>query len=229
MIPFAAGLRSALRPALPALAALALTSSLAAAADDCFLADDLSDLKGIARIVGDGRAAFGAAPDTAGACAGKCAYVLPGDVVAYGAARGTATCAGFTGAGGRQTFGWLPTQRLGPYAPALADWAGFWGDKDRYVSIRVEGGDLLIDAKMTYQGAGPAFSGAFRGKAAPNAGVVILANDLKGRQIDPAKAPPGSCRAKLVLAGAALLVHDEGCVGAGSAANFDGAYARRKN
>lgn len=225
MIPFAA----ALRPALPALAALAMTGSLAAAADDCFLADDLSDLKGVARIVGEGRAAFGASPDKAAVCVGKCAYVLPGDVVALGAAKDGATCVGFTGAGGRQTFGWLPTQRLGPYAPAIADWAGFWGDKDRYLSIRVEGGDLVIDAKMTYQGAGPVFSGAFHGKAAPVGGAVTLANDFKGRQIDPAKAQQDACKAKLVLAGAALLVHDEGCVGAGSAANFDGAYTRRKN
>lgn len=221
--------RLALLSVLPTLAALALTVSAAAAADDCFLSDDLSDLKGVARITGDGKAAFGATPDKAGACVGKCAYVLPGDVVAFGAARGAATCAAFTGAGGRQTFGWLPTDRLGPYAPAIADWAGYWGDKDRYVSIKVDGGDLAIEAKMTYQGAGPVFSGAFHGKAVPVGGIVTLANDAKGRQVDPAKAPAEACRAKLVLAGGALLVHDEGCVGAGSAANFDGAYTRRKN
>ena len=33
----------------------------------------------------------------------------------------------------------------------------------------------------------------------------------------------------LALAGAGLLVHDENCVGAGSPANFDGAYFRRRS
>ena len=57
--------------------------------------------------------------------------------------------------------------------------------------------------------------------------ILTLANDAKGRQVDPAKAP--ACKVKLALAGAGLLVHDEGCVGAGSPANFDGAYFRRRS
>ena len=178
-----------LRPVLFALA-LVPSAPAALAAEPCSLSDDLSDLKGVAKVGGGGSAVFAAAPDKA--CAGKCAYVTPGDVVATGAASGQATCATFSAPGGRQTSGWLPTDRL------------------------------------TFRGGGPVFSGAFRGRVAAGIAILTLANDSKGRQIDAARAPADACRVKLALAGAVLLVHAQYCVGAGSPADFDGAYARRK-
>lgn len=217
------------RFALPALAALVLSCSGARAAEDCFVPDDLSTLTAVMKVAGDGRAAFGASPDKAGACAGKCPFVLPGDVVAAAETKVGATCVVFNAASGKQTSGWLPASRLAPWTPQPADWAGYWGDKDRSVSIRLDGGDLVIEAKMTYQGGGPVFSGAFKGRAKPAGAVLTLANDARGRQIDPAKARDGACKVTLALAGAGLLVHDENCVGAGSPANFDGAYFRRRS
>lgn len=212
---------------LSALLAL-FAHSAAGAAEICAFSDDLSQVKAVAVVTGGGRAQFGASPETAGACSGKgCAYILPGDAVVTGAVSGAATCAGFQSKSGRVTQGWLPTARLAPAKPAPADWVGYWGEKDRFISIRKAGDQLSINAELEYQGLGPVFSGAFKAKVAASGAILSFAVDDKGKPVDPAKAED-SCRVKMALVGPLLLVTDQGCVGAGSAVTFEGAYTKAK-
>ncbi len=214
--------------ALSLSALLALNATCAArAAEPCEFSDDLSQVNGVAVVTGEGRAQFGATPEAAGACSGKgCAYLVPGDAVVTGAVSGGATCAGFQTKAGRTTQGWLPTARLKPATPKAADWAGYWGEKDRHVSIKAAGDSLSIDGKLIYQGLGPVFSGAFKAKIAASGPILTFAIDDKDRPVDPATAE-NACKVKLALVGPLLLVTDQGCVGAGSAITFEGAYTRR--
>ena len=212
---------------LTALLALS-THSPAFAAETCEFADDLAQVTGVAVLTGEGRAQFGATPDAAGACSSKdCAYLLPGDSVVTGQTSGAAICAGFQSMAGRMTQGWLPAARLAPAKPAAANWVGYWGEKDRHISIRKAGDLLAIEGGLTYQGLGPAFSGAFKAKIAATGPILSFSVDDKGRPVDPAKAEE-SCRVKLALVGPLLLVTDQGCVGAGSAVTFEGAYTKAK-
>lgn len=208
---------------------LSLTSQAdAAAAPPCAFSDDISQVQGVSIVVGEGRAYFGATPEAAGACAGKaCAYLLPGDAVVTGHGAGAATCAGFQSKSGKTTQGWLPAARLAPARPKAVDWKGYWGEKDRFISIKAAGDSLAIEAHLVFQGGGPVFSGAFKAKVAATGPILTFAVDDKGRPVDAAKAE-GACRVKLALAGPLLLVHDEGCVGAGSAVTFEGAYTRAR-
>lgn len=213
---------------LSALLALSAHSAASAAPACDFFAEDLSQVKGVAVITGDGRAQFGATPEAAGACSGKgCAYLVPGDSVVVGETSGEATCVGFQTKAGRTTQGWLPSARLAPAKPRAADWAGYWGEKDRFVSIKATGDTLVVDARMTYQGGGPVFSGAFKARIVATGPILSFAVDDKGRPVDPAKAED-ACKVKMALVGPLLLVSDQGCVGAGSAATFEGAYTRAK-
>lgn len=213
---------------LSALLALSAHSAANAAPACDFFAEDLSQVKGVAVITGGGRAQFGATPEAAGTCSGKgCAYLVPGDSVVVGETSGEATCVGFQTNAGRTTQGWLPNGRLAPAKPRAADWVGYWGEKDRHISIRKAGDQLSINAELTYQGLGPVFSGAFKAKIAPDGPILSFAVDDKGRPVDPAKVEE-SCRVKLALVGPLLLVTDRGCVGAGSAVTFEGAYTKAK-
>ena len=216
--------------ALSISALLALSApSTAGAAGLCEFSDDLSQVRGVSVVVGEGRAQFGATPEAAGACSGKgCAYLLPGDAVVTGETSGTATCVGFQSKSGRTTQGWLPSARLAPAKPVAKDWVGYWGEKDRYVSIKTDGDRLAIDARLVFQGGGPVFSGAFKAKVAASGPILDFVIDDKGRPVDLAKAGEGACRVKLALVGPLLLVHDEGCVGIGSAVTFEGAYTKAK-
>jgi len=201
----------------------------AGAAEVCEFADDLAQVRGVSVVAGAGRAQFGATPQAAGACSGRgCAYLLPGDTVVTGETSGAATCAGYQSKSGRATQGWLPSARLAPAQPKTAEWAGYWGEKDRHVSIKADGDKLAIDARLVHQGGGPVFSGGFKAKATPTGPILTIAVDQKGRPVDPAKAGEDTCRVKLVLVGPALLVHDEGCVGLGSPVTFEGAYTKAK-
>ncbi|MCC0004331.1 MAG: hypothetical protein H6872_04035 [Methylobacteriaceae bacterium] len=112
--------------------------------------------------------------------------------------------------------------------PVAKDWVGYWGEKDRFVSIKADGDRLAIDARLVFQGGGPVFSGAFKAKVAASGPMLEFAVDDKGRPVDPAKAGEGVCRVKLALVGPLLLVHDAGCVGAGSAVTFEGAYTKAR-
>ena len=216
--------------ALSISALLALSApSTAGAAGLCEFSDDLSQVRRVSVVVGEGRAQFGATPEAAGACSGKgCAYLLPGDAVVAGETSGTATCVGFQPKSGRTTQGWLPSARLAPAKPVAKDWVGYWGEKDRFVSIKADGDRLAIDARLVFQGGGPVFSGAFKAKVAASGPMLEFAVDDKGRPVDPAKAGEGVCRVKLALVGPLLLVHDAGCVGAGSAVTFEGAYTKAR-
>lgn len=212
--------------------AAALLVTKGAHAQECVFTDDLARFKGAARVVSQERLNFALGPTSGSPCIAKsCPYVVQGDVVAVDETSGDMTCATFFGAKDRQTSGWVVTALLAPMpASAAADWAGVWGEKDRRITIRAEGDDLLIDAKLRIQQGGPVFSGAFKGRISSRAKgpVLMLAQDEKGRQIDAAAADVG-CRVKLALVGATLLVHDENCVGIGSPVAFEGSYKQNKD
>lgn len=218
----------------PRRAALFLTflagSSAAAGAADCSFSDNLAQAQWAAKVTpGPARVYFADAPDKAGECPSKrCPYVTPGDQVVVTDTLGAAACATFTSKSGRATTGWLPTERLKATDPKPAEWAGYWGDAERSITIRADGAKLAIDGRLSIQQGGPAFSGAFKAQIGVAGSLLAFATDAKGREVAYDKAGAGACKVKLVLAGPVLLVHDEGCVGVGSPVTFEGSYTRRK-
>lgn len=213
---------------------LALLTGLSAAptarAADCAFSDDLTGVRSVATITpGDARVYFAETPGAAGRCANaRCPYVTQGDSVALGERSGDAVCATFTSKAGRATTGWLPAGRLVDSRPAARDWEGRWGDRERAVTIKAVGGGIAVDARLSIQNGGPVFSGAFKAKLETTGPILSFAVDEDGRQTLFDQGKDGACRVKLVLAGPVLLVHDEGCVGLGSPATFEGAYTRAK-
>ena len=214
-----------------AVSALVLAAQ-AAHAEECVFTDDLARFRGAAKVVAQDRVNFALQPATGSACVSKaCPYVVQGDVVAVDETSGDMTCATFFGANDRQTSGWVVTALLAPVpAPSAADWAGVWGEKDRRITIRADGDDLVIDGRLRVQQGGPVFSGAFKGRVSSKAkgAILLLVENEKGRQIDPAD-DDGGCKVKLALVGKTLLAHDENCVGIGSPVAFEGSYQRSKD
>ena len=109
------------------------------------------------------------------------------------------------------------------YAPAIADWAGYWGDKDRYVSIKVDGGDLAIEAKMTYQGAGPVFGRLHgKGRSGRRQSLRWPTTPKAGRSIRPRRPRPAGRNSSRPAARCSFTTR---AASARGAANFDGLYA----
>ena len=209
-----------------------VVAAQAARAQECLFTDDLARFRGAAKVVAQARVNFAQSPISGSPCISRaCPYVVQGDVVAASETSGDMTCATFFGAKDRQTSGWVVTALLAPApAPVAADWAGVWGEKDRRITIRAEGDDLLIDGSLKVQQGGPVFSGAFKGRISSKGTgpALLLAQDARGRQVDPTDAG-ADCKVKLALVGRTLLVHDENCLGIGSPLAFEGAYRQGKD
>src|SRR5207245_7445194 len=93
-----------------------------------------------------------ACPSQAPACRAK-AYLVPGDLVLTGAARGPFTCVAYQSPRDRKqnwTNGWFPSARLQAVAPARAprvkDWTGTWTHAGGEIELRAgEGGKLATE------------------------------------------------------------------------------------
>jgi hypothetical protein len=91
-------------------------------------------------------------PSESAACLAR-AFLLPGDTVLTGPAQGAYTCAGFVGAKGATTIGWLPSAVLTPLPKAEqrpADWAGHWLALGKDLTIAAgHDGALLVSGNAT--------------------------------------------------------------------------------
>lgn len=207
-----------------------LGASAAAAQDtapDCvwgILTDgQLTDL-GLARVVGEGRARFQAAPKVCREGARGCyngPYIVKGDVVVTGGRRGAWTCVLYPNkAGGAD--GWMPSDRLQPMppapAPVAAGWAGAWArGKDASITLKASGADVIVEGEATWIGAvpGAVHTGELTGRVRPRGDLITIGDD----------AGDYSCNARLRRLGPYLLVADNGACG-GMNVSFTGVYRK---
>jgi hypothetical protein len=159
----------------------------------------------------------------------KKSYLVTGDLVLTGPARGEFTCVSYHSplSKNRTWFaGWLPSAALTLVAPMrspkTSDWVGAWRQGQRYVGgglveIRLaRGGKLHVDAGMLIPTARDFHNGAFQGDATPAGDTLSFADGYDD-----------GCRVRMQRIGPWLLIEDNGgCGGAG--VTFTGLY-RRKN
>jgi hypothetical protein len=152
------------------------------------------------------------------------AYLVGGDTVLTGRARGPYVCAFFANRVGGSA-GWLRSADLAPVpgeaAPALTAWAGIWRDGDNQIQLTVKGEALVAAGSAYWPSANPSTK-EFPG--GPNVG------DMSGvARPHGASAVFGSaddCRVELALVGAFLVAADnEGC--GGMNVRFNGVYRRK--
>jgi len=180
-----------------------------------------------------------------GAACRAAAYLTPGDTVLTGPASGAHTCAGFLGASGAMTVGWLPTAALAPVSPSSAQallaagaergpaaWIGRWTAPERRVAIAPgRDGALLLRGDATWGGNDPdrlargtVRTGEVEGEARPLDGVLAFAVGPDGRT-RPHDAADALCRIRLWRRGPYLLARDNGGCG-GANVTFTAFYRR---
>ena len=183
---------------------------------------------GIARITGHGKVRFTddlypECPSPAQRCLGR-AYLVPGDVVLIGHARGDYVCAFYPNRQGG-TAGWIPAHDLArlpdPPSPRLEAWVGTWRDGDDTIRLAVKGDALTAEGEAFWPGldsdpkmmpGGPNI-GDMGGTAHPR-GASVVFEDQDG------------CRVALRLIGAFLVATDNHQCG-GLNVRFDGVYRRK--
>jgi len=171
-------------------------------------------------------------PAATAACRKK-NYLLTGDLVLVGEARGEFSCVSYQSPLAKKHVwanGWLPTAALTPVAPMPspkpADWIGTWRHPGGHVSVKPgEGGKLNIEGEMVVATARDFHNGGFSAQVTPRArpqegaSTLIFADDGSNYGDE--------CRVRMQRIGPWLLVVDNaGCGGAG--VSFLGLYRRGK-
>ena len=171
-------------------------------------------------------------PAATEACRKK-SYLVTGDLVLTGKARGDFTCVSYQASTEKRpawTTGWLPTAALTPVAPAAApedkDWIGNWDHP--YGSIEIKrgglGGRLKIEGIMVVPTARDFHNGAITAEVKPHNGTIAFLDD--GTLPFETKCEDMSCRVRMQRIGQWLVVEDNGgCGGAG--VSFTGLYHRK--
>jgi hypothetical protein len=186
---------------------------------------------GVAIVTGDGHAHMLYDEDGCPGRSPQCetlgsGYVVPGDKVVTGRAKGEYVCAYYPSRGGGSA-GWIEKARLRSVGttstPAVAAWLGRWSDENNPVVRITEGhGAFHIEGDAYWPGPvrekdwppGWPHSGSIDGKLA-----------LAGNR---ASYDDGDCQIALVLLGEWLIARDNGmCVGAN--VRFDGVYRRARH
>ncbi len=233
---------------------LLLAAALLAGPASAYDADDPANCVGpdwddakpltVARVTAGPRVHFVKSPydddfkaDTCPAATAACrsnAYLVTGDLVLVGRARGAFTCVSYQT---RQrskklpgwTRGWLPSAALTPVAPMAApgpsDWLGAWDQ--RYAGIEIKagglGGRLKIEGIAAYPTAQDYHTGAIDAEVRPGTDSIVFLND--GWMPFETQCDTG-CRVRMHRIGDLLLVEDNGdCGGAG--VTFTGLYHRK--
>ncbi len=184
---------------------------------------------GLAKVTGAGRVPFlgdmDACPNETPACKGT-GYLVAGDEVITGKARGPYVCVFYPNKGGGSA-GWVGANRLvrervvGP--PLLTAWAGQWSYGDDSIRLKARGSELVADGDAFWPSANPPLSvrpggpniGQFSGKAHPEGGHVVF-KDGTGEY---------ACVVTLDLVGRYLIASDNSNCG-GMNVRFDGVYRR---
>ncbi|MDF2115508.1 hypothetical protein PY365_08005 [Roseiarcaceae bacterium H3SJ34-1] len=154
-------------------------------------------------------------------------YLLSGDLVLVGAARGDFACVSYQSPlAKRQVWanGWLPAAALAPVppmpSPKPADWIGAWRHPGGHIEIKSDGGGkLAIEGEMVVPTARDFHNGGFKAQVTPQAATLAFADDGSNYG--------DGCKVRMERIGAWLLVVDNaGCGGAG--VSFLGLYRRGK-
>ncbi|GJD48793.1 hypothetical protein OPKNFCMD_1519 [Methylobacterium crusticola] len=169
------------------------------------------------------------------ACRDK-AFLVPGNAVLLGSARGGYACATYVGAKGLVRSGWLPEATLAraPAAPAPAprDWAGTWTAPEQRIAIRADAsGALAVSGEATFGALDPARVkrgavnlGSLDGRAKP-AGPTLAFTMGSGATLPYGEGDPEACRVRLRLVPPFLLAEDNRNCG-GMNVSFTGVYRR---
>ncbi|GJD59574.1 hypothetical protein [Methylobacterium dankookense] len=226
-----------------ALAALLLSAAARAGEGDCFDAVDLDKPVALATVAGPERVPFvksasaaAGCPGTAAACREK-AYLVAGNAVLVGPARGDFVCATYVGAKGATRSGWLPRAALTEMPPAAApgpdDWAGAWsGGPEHRIRISRKGAGLALAGDATYGALDPdrvkrgaVNMGSFAVDAKPEGAALAFTDGEKG--VVPRYSPDDytACSIRMRLLPPFLLVESNSACG-GMNVSFTGLYRR---
>ena len=242
--------RRAASPGVPALAALAaLLTALGAGAArageaDCLGFGALADgpALAVARVAGAGRVPFLRGGDAPGcpaatpACRER-AFLVPGDRVILGAARGAFACAQYVGAGGGVRTGWLPAAALvrEDAAPvATRDWLGTWTRAEAEITLTAapRPGEIAVAGQATFGARDPARvargavnTGEIAGTRAPEGAALSFAMGASAT-LPVAQGGETDCRVWMRRLGPWLLVDDAACGGVN--VSFRGVYLRAR-
>lgn len=161
----------------------------------------------------------------------KKSYLVVGDLVLTGAARGEFTCVSYHSPMSTRrdwTTGWVPSSVLTPVAPMrsphVSDWAGRWRQGQHYVGgglveIKREGvGKLHVDGGILLPTARDFHNGAFEARVAPQGDTLTFEDNGSNYGSE--------CKVRMQRIDRWLLVEDNGgCGGAG--VTFTGLYRRK--
>jgi hypothetical protein len=158
-------------------------------------------------------------------------YLLTGDLVLVGEARGDFSCVSYQSPLAKKQVwanGWLPTTALAPVAPMpspkTADWLGTWRHPGGHIDVKSgAAGKLNIEGEMVVPTARDFHNGGFKAQVtpqvAPQTATLAFTDDGSSYGQD--------CKVRMERIGAWLLVVDNaGCGGAG--VSFLGLYRRGK-
>jgi hypothetical protein len=169
-------------------------------------------------------------PALSDACRKK-SYLVTGDLVLVGKAKGDLTCVSFQSPRARKqvwTTGWLPNTALTAAppipSPKPADWIGSWTQPGGSITIKAtRSGKMHVDGEMVVPGARDVHTGELQADVSPKGDTITFVDD--GSTPFETK-DEGECRVRMRRIGALLLVEDNsGCGGAG--VSFAGLYRRK--
>lgn len=175
-------------------------------------------------------------PNAGAACKGA-AYLTPGDVVLACPAQGRYTCAGFVGANGTTTIGWLPSEALvaqGNADQRPADWNGHWTAPEQGLAIvPADAGALAVKGDATWgmgdperRRRGGVHTGKVAGTARPVGRILAFTMGEDGKTLPYDAGDEFTCRVRMFRRGPYLLVRDNNACG-GANVSFSGFYRRK--
>ncbi len=175
-------------------------------------------------------------PNGSAACR-RPAYLMAGDPVLTGPVQGRYVCAGFQGAKGAQTIGWLPAEAVVALPDAEqrpSDWAGDWiAPEQELVITEAAAGALAVKGDATWGMGDPQrrlnggiHTGEVAGTTRPVNGVLAFSMGADNSTQPYEAGDEFSCRIRMLRRGPYLVARDNnGCGGVN--VSFSGFYRRK--
>lgn len=164
------------------------------------------------------------------------AFLVPGDLVILGAARGAFLCVDYIGRTGQERVGWFPADAVAPEPappPKSADWIGTWTREEASIVVEAAAkpGALAVNGDATYGAKDPdrvkrggVNIGAIAGTAVP-AGADLAFTMGQDATLPVNKGGQYDCKVWMKRLGPWLLVDDNNNCG-GFNVTFRGTYVR---